>query len=149
MDGDGNLKQIQLDLGYLISAAPREIYPDRTWSKTYNNRLPAISEREILIEYASHEQARFHLPGGRTVPVSKVETPAGSGAIHPVAPATQRVTFSVIDRRSRRPVPVKLHVHGREGEYLAPDGGSMAPAPCECSPGPCRCIPDSFMLFSR
>jgi hypothetical protein len=37
-----------------------------------------------------------------------------------VAPAEQRVTLRVVERGSTRPVPVKLHVHGEWGEYLAP-----------------------------
>ena len=59
------------------------------------------------------------------VPVSEVEG-AGSdgatpdGALHPVAPAEQTVTLRVVERGGGRPVPVKLHIHGEAGEYLAP-----------------------------
>ncbi|MBI5722419.1 MAG: CehA/McbA family metallohydrolase [Planctomycetes bacterium] len=127
---DGNFKQIQLDMGCIISVASRLIYPDRTWARTYNNRSPEISERDVVIEYASHEEARFHLAGGRTVPVAKVEKPAGCGPLTPVPPATQRVTFSILDKQSRLPVPVKLHVHGRAGEYLAPDDRHRIPNSC-------------------
>jgi hypothetical protein len=37
-----------------------------------------------------------------------------------VAPATQRVRLRVVAEATNRPVPVKLHVHGEAGEYLAP-----------------------------
>ena len=37
-----------------------------------------------------------------------------------MAPAQQAVKLRVVERGSSRPVPVKLHVHGESGEYLAP-----------------------------
>jgi hypothetical protein len=42
---DGLLSQIQLDLGQVISALPRTIYPDKTWNASYGNRVPDISTR--------------------------------------------------------------------------------------------------------
>ena len=145
LDGDGLLAQIQLDLGQVISATPRLVYPGDTWPDTYNNQLPEVSAREILIEYTAHRDACFHLSGpagDRVLPVSEVETPGpGTGTvgdrpeheplsidavattasvIHAVAPAERTVTLRVVERGGGRPVPVKLHIHGAWGEYLAP-----------------------------
>jgi len=120
VDDQGLLAQIQLDLGQVISAASRPVYPNRTWSRTYNNRLPEISSREALIEYTSHPDARFHLSGGRTVPAARLEKQQKAGRLRVVAPATQRVTLRAVEKETGKPVPVKLHVHGRAGEYLAP-----------------------------
>jgi hypothetical protein len=67
MNETGLLQQIQLDMGQVISAYPRALYPNREWSRTYNNRLPEVSEREVLVEYTAHPDASFHLSGGKTV----------------------------------------------------------------------------------
>ncbi|NIQ98920.1 MAG: hypothetical protein GTN78_01770, partial [Gemmatimonadales bacterium] len=112
LDEQGRLSQIQLDMGQVISASRRPIYPDDDWAKTYNNQLPEMSQRDILIEYAAHPDACFHLAEGRTVAVKRL---AGSGSprgISPVLPATQRVLLRVLDKSSGEPVPVKLHLHG-------------------------------------
>ncbi len=115
LEANGTLAQIQLDLGQIISADARRDYPNDAWSEGFNNQVPEICRNEILIEYAAHPEARFHLWNGRTIPVAKI-----AGAIAPVAPATQRVTLRVVEKGSNSPVPVKLHVHGEAGEYLAP-----------------------------
>jgi hypothetical protein len=43
--------------------------------------------------------------------------------------ATQRVTLRVVERDSNKSVPVKLHVHGEWGEYLAPVDRHRIPNP--------------------
>ncbi len=122
LDDNGLLQQIQLDMGQVISALPRLVYPNEAWGDSYNNQLPHVAEREILIEYTSHPDACFHLWDGQTIPVHQVETvspqPVTSN-LQPVTPATQRVNLKVVDS-SGRPVAVKLHIHGEAGEYLAP-----------------------------
>ena len=129
LDSRGLLKQIQLDLGQVISAQPRAIYPNATWSRSYDRQLPEISRREILIEYTAHPDARFHLDAGRTVKVSDVERGRTASRLRVVQPATQRVTLRAIDRQSRKPVAVRLHVHGEDGEYLAPVDRHRIPNP--------------------
>ena len=63
LDENGLLSHVQLDLGQVISATPRLIYPAGEWGETYNNRLPEVSPSEVLVEYTAHPQACFH-PGG-------------------------------------------------------------------------------------
>jgi hypothetical protein len=126
LDEQGLLQQIQLDMGQVISATPRLVYANDCWAKTYNNQIPARSENEVLIEYTAHPDACFHLSGGQVVPVSQVKEARSAGPIQPVAPATQQVTLRAVEARpgqsegSGKCVPVKLHVHGERGEYLAP-----------------------------
>ncbi len=120
LDDKGLLTHVQLDMGQVISAVPRALYPNDKWPRTYNNRVPQVSDREIVVEYTAHEDARFHLPGGRTVSVSSLESSAKAGPLEVVAPAAKRVTLTVVDKSTGLPVPVKLHVHGAAGEYLAP-----------------------------
>ncbi len=120
LDEQGRLAQVQLDLGQVISATPRLLYPQDTWVQSYNNQVPQPATSEVLVEYTAHADARFHLGGGRSIPVAQVEGAQAMGTLRPVAPATQRVTLRAVERASGRCVPVKLHVHGAAGEYLAP-----------------------------
>ena len=129
LDADGRWKQIRLDMGQVISAQPRPLYPNGTWDTTYNNQVPEISEREVLLEYTAHPDARFHLPDGVTVPVAKLESQREAGSLSPVAAATRRVTIRVVEKGSRKTVPVKLHIHGEAGEYLAPVNRHRQPNP--------------------
>jgi hypothetical protein len=119
VDPKGLLPQIQLDMGQVISAAPRLMYPNDTFAETYNNQIAEMSDSEVLIEYAAHPDACFHLSDGEVVPLSQVEG-GQTAALQAVAPATQRVTLRAVEREGGNPVPVKLHVHGEWGEYLAP-----------------------------
>ena len=129
MDDIGRLAQIQLDMGQVISARPRPLYPNETWAHTYNNCVPAISDREILVEYTAHPDARFHLWNGKTVPVATLATSTNMPRIESVAPAIRSVTLRTIDKTTRKPVAVKLHVHGEAGEYLAPIDRHRIPNP--------------------
>jgi hypothetical protein len=120
LDESGLLQQIQLDMGQVVSATPRLIYPNDTWSETYNNQIPEMSENEVLIEYSAHPDANFHLSNGQTIPVSQVESSRATTSLELVPPATQRVTLRTVEYGSDKQVPVKLHIHGNQGEYLAP-----------------------------
>ena len=119
LDQDGLLDQIRIDLGQVISATPRLVYPNDAWPDTYNNQLPELAPAEILVEYTAHPEACFHL-SGQVIPVSAVEQAGSAGPIQAMAPAHQPVTLRVVERGAGRPLPVKLHIHGEWGEYLAP-----------------------------
>jgi len=120
VDDNGLWRQVQLDLGQVIAAQPRYAYPNDGWTKTYNNQAPVPVDREVLVEYTAHRDAVFHFPGNKRVPVARLEIGRRSGPLTPLAPATQRVRLCVVERGSKKPVAVKLHVHGEAGEYLAP-----------------------------
>ncbi|MBC7314867.1 MAG: CehA/McbA family metallohydrolase [Chloroflexi bacterium] len=129
LDEMGLLSQIRLDLGQIISAQWRPIYLTRAWGDSYNNQLPVINRREVILEYTAHPEATFHLWNGERVPVSQVEE-AQAVYLKAVPPATQRVLLRVVEKGSRKPVAVKLHVHGQAGEYLAPVDRHRIPNPC-------------------
>jgi hypothetical protein len=129
LDEQGLLQQIQLDMGQVISATPRLIYPNDDWTKTYNNQTPEQSKSEVLIEYTSHPDACFHLSGDRVIPVAQVEGAHPGTPLQSVAPATRRVTLRAVESGSGKCVPVKLHVHGEWGEYLAPTDRHRIPNP--------------------
>ena len=123
----GRLAQICLDMGQIISATPRPLYPIDEWEQTYNNRPPELSADEILVEYAAHPDAHFHLSDGSTIPLSALKEPAGSGQLRPVASASQLVAIRVVEKGGTKPVTVKLHLHGEAGEYLAPNDRHRIP----------------------
>ncbi len=120
LDDNGLLRQVQLDLGQVISAARRPLYPQETWVESYNNQKPGESPDQVLIEYTAHPQACFHLPGGERLGVEALAGESAADPLQPVKPANQRVTLRVVERGNHKPVAVKLHVHGEWGEYLAP-----------------------------
>ena len=120
LDEVGLMKQIRLDMGQVISAQPVKIYPNDSWSETYDNQVPEISSSQVQVEYTAHADALFHLEGGLTVPVSELTGGQASSRLTPISPASQRVKLRVVEKGSRRPVAVKLHLHGASGEYLPP-----------------------------
>jgi len=120
LDELGLVKQIQLDMGQVISANPRPLYPSEDWAQTAANSLPEISSREILIEYTAHPEAHFHLFGNEIVSVKELEARQKQGMLQVVAPSDQKVTIRVVEKETRKSVPVKLHIHGEFGEYIAP-----------------------------
>ncbi len=120
LDEVGLMKQIRLDMGQVISAQPVKIYPNDSWSETYDNQVPEISSSQVQVEYTAHADALFHLEGGLTVPVSELTGGQASSRLTPISPASQRVKLRVVEKGSRRPVAVKLHLHGESGEYLPP-----------------------------
>ena len=128
IDAVGRLRQVQLDMGQVISARPRNVYPNESWDKSYNNQPPVLSDREVLVEYTAHPDATFVL-GTKRVPVKAVATKKGSGPFTSIAPATQRIAVRVLDKTTKQPVPVKFHAHGAGGEYLAPLDRNRIPNP--------------------
>ncbi|MCE2492331.1 MAG: hypothetical protein J4F40_06955 [Alphaproteobacteria bacterium] len=125
------LDHVQLDLGQVISATPRLIYPNDKWAETRQNRQPTRASDEVIVEFTAHDEARFHLSGGECIPVARLEdaTATADPVIRRVPPATQRVQFRVVETGSTVPVPVKLHVHGADGEYLPPLDRHRMPNP--------------------
>jgi hypothetical protein len=120
LNDQGQPKQIQLDMGTIILADVRPIYPNDTWEETYNNRMPRFSPNQVLVEYTAHPQAQFHLTGGKTVPVSELEEKQKTEMLEVVPPSEQVVKLKTIDKKSGKPLAVKLHIHGEFDEYLTP-----------------------------
>ena len=120
LDEVGLMKQIRLDMGQVISAQPVKIYPNDSWSETYDNQVPEVSRSQVQVDYTAHADALFHLEGGLTVPVSELAANQASGRLTPISPSNQRVKIRVVEKGSRKPVAVKLHLHGESGEYLPP-----------------------------
>jgi hypothetical protein len=120
LDQQGRFSQIQLDMGQIISAVPQPLYPKESWQESYNNKLPEMSKHSFLIEYTAHDDACFHLANGSIIPLKTLTERSENHRLFPLPPSRRRVILRAIDKKSREPVPVKLHIHGEAGEYLAP-----------------------------
>ena len=120
LDSHGLLSQMRIDLGQVISATPRPVYPAEEWESSRNNKVPDISDRDLLIEYTAHPDACIHIEGDLVIPLSSIPLSRNGVDIRSVAPSERKVTIRVIDKKTRKQVAVKLHVHGEYGEYLAP-----------------------------
>ena len=129
LDEQGLLAQIRLDLGHVISAKPRTIYPDSGWEQSPPFQVPKVSSSEILVEYASHADARFHFDRGPVVPVSELEEKGRADRLTVVPPADRLLRFKFVDSATRKIIPVKIHLHGGGGEYLAPADRHRLPNP--------------------
>ena len=120
LDRAGLLEQVQLDLGQVISALPQPVYPDAAWEASFNNQLPVLDHHKILLEYTSHPDACFHLWNGDVIPVEQVRHGETRSPVLEIPHAVRRVTLRVVDKTSKKLVAARLHVHGPNGEYLAP-----------------------------
>jgi len=120
LDENGTLSQLKLDLGQVISAEPRLKYPDSKWSDTDNNMVAGPSDRELLIEYAAHPEAAFHLWDQSQIKVSELIRKNDVGVMRTVASANKQIKIRVVEKGSTKPVPVKFHAHGASDEYLTP-----------------------------
>ncbi|MER9222957.1 CehA/McbA family metallohydrolase [Mesorhizobium sp. M0644] len=125
------LDQIQLDLGQVIAARPRLVYPTEEWQETRQNLQPKTASHEVLVEYTAHEDAEFHLQGGTRIAIRDLESRSSENepVLEPIERADQRVSLRVVEAGTNNVVPVKLHVHGKMGEYLAPVDRSRNPNP--------------------
>jgi len=119
-DGIGGYHHIAIDMGQIISLQPRSLYPTHDWAESDYNSPPELSKTDIIVEYTSHPEAHFHMPGGQCLAIDRLETKRKLKNLRALAPANRKISFRIVDKINKRPVSVKLHIHGPSGEYLAP-----------------------------
>ncbi len=124
----GGSPHIKLDMGQVISAQPRPHYPNDGWSRSNAYTPPEHDKRQVLVDYASHPDARFHVKGAGAISVADVMADTAP-TLQLAAPAERRVTFKVVDKDSGLKNPVRLHVHGATGQYYAPMDRNRIPNP--------------------
>jgi hypothetical protein len=112
----GELDDIDIDLGYVISARRQTVYDQSRWNLDVVDLQPEPAADSAVIEYAAHPAAKLYV--GSAV-FDLVGTAKG---VVEIAPAHRPVTVMVIDKTSRVPVGVRIHFHGAAGEYLPPKG---------------------------
>ena len=128
LDADSRTPAIGIDLGTVISARAALDYDPARWVSDEADVQPEPSASAVIVEYAAHPAACLYVATG---PDSHLEVDlAADGAtsdesslrIEPIAAANRPVRLRVIDKSTRQPVAVRLHLHGEAGEYLPPRG---------------------------
>ncbi len=129
LDYDTRSGRIGIDLGTVISARAALDYDDARWSGLDPDVQPVAATTAVVVEYAAHPEALLYLQTGdgsivsTPLPDAELE-PATAGAlsIEPIGAAERPVELRFIDKTTRQPVAVRLHIHGDAGEYLPPRG---------------------------
>ncbi len=115
---------LNIDMGSLISVVPRSKYDNAKWDQlSVNSDFYTAGEQtkdEYIVEYVAHPEARLQLIDGTTVSLDGLRSMPATANVQWIEPAEKRVKLKVIDKRSRQPVAVRLHIHGEQDEYLAP-----------------------------
>lgn len=118
----GELDDIGIDMGQVISARRQFVYPDGRWSDEEVDVQPIVAKDKIVVEYAAHPGAKLYvgLEGG-SPQVFDLRKLSGQ-TVSEIPLAARPVRIRVIDGTTRQPVAVRLHIHGQAGEYLPPRG---------------------------
>jgi hypothetical protein len=120
-DALGELTGIAVDLGSALAARPVLRYDHERWRDGEALVDPERDADEVLLEVAAHPAARLHIEreGAPAVVLDLAHLPAGA---HIVPPADRPVRLRILDAAGGEAVPVRLHVHGEDGQYLPPRG---------------------------
>lgn len=129
LDTDSRGDQIGIDLGTVISARAVLEYPNSDWTSSLTDVQPIRSEREVIVEYTAHPDARLYVrtEGGDLVTqelrsIEVADHSSGGLAAVAIEPAKRPVKFRIVDKVTGQRVAARLHVHGPHGEYLPPKG---------------------------
>ena len=118
----GELEEVEIDLGQVISARAAFKYDHSRWSGSETDVQPVRANDVAIVEYIAHPKARLYVSTDPADGSFKVyELADGPQRILvEISPARRPVRIRVVEKGSGHPVPVRLHVHGEEGEYLPP-----------------------------
>ncbi len=112
----GELEDIQIDLGTIISARASLDYDPTRWTSEAPIVEPRVSTRDVTVEYVGHPRARLYVAG------NEYELDRDDPAFTVLPPARRPVTLRFLERETLAATPVRLHLHGEGGEYLPPRG---------------------------
>lgn len=115
---------IAFTMGQVICIRPVLQYPNEEWTTTSMNLEPEILANQYIIEYSAHEDACIIL-GTSRIPLKQFL----AGSATPVEIDDIDIHLKIVDGDSRLPIPVRLHLHGENGEYLAPQNRTRIPNP--------------------
>jgi hypothetical protein len=116
LNAAGEVDDIGIDLGTVISTRAALDYEHNRWASEEPIVEPSRSEREVIVEYAAHPQARLYI--GETI----YELGKDVEGVTAVTPAQRPVRLRFVERESGAGAAVRLHLHGEAGEYLPPRG---------------------------
>ncbi len=115
----GECEELAIDLGTVISARALLDYDHTAWlGGEAVDVQPSCSEREIVVEYTAHPQARLYVGAERVYDLADLT----EDGIVEVPPAYRPVNVRVVEKGSGRQVAARIHFHGSHGEYLPPRG---------------------------
>ncbi|MCL2816387.1 MAG: hypothetical protein FWD23_17470, partial [Oscillospiraceae bacterium] len=127
LSGDPNNRfdLIDIDLGHIISVTPQPVYDNASWETSPVEDYPGNAENKYIVEFDAHDDACFYVGEDRTPLAVKdaVKNPEIS-----ISPEEIHVTLKVCGSDGK-PVPVKVHAHGKAGEYLPPRNRHRLPNP--------------------
>lgn len=140
---NGDYDKVDIDLGAVISVTPVLDYGNEEWESSYNNKQATASKNSIIIEYTANPEAilymgqdyscQFRLSGIKKIypeQIKQSENVKNKSYDISILPAqTRNVKITVVDKDNDEPVAVKLHIHGRAGEYLALKNRHRIPNP--------------------
>lgn len=115
LNRNGELEDIDIDLGVVMSARAVLDYDADRWSGAEADVQPERSSSAVIVEYIAHPQAKLYVGRG-------VYDLARAEGIAEVRPAHRPVKIRVVEKGTGLPVAVRLHMHGQAGEYLPPKG---------------------------
>ena len=116
------LEGIDIDLGVVISARAGLAYDNERWLSAEPNAQPEPSSTQVVVEYIAHPKAKLYVAtGAESFAVYDLAEATPQG-ITGISPAERPVTIRVVDKETKQPVAVRLHMHGQFGEYLPPKG---------------------------
>ncbi len=134
--GELDLTDVQIDLGNVISARAALDYDTAAWLGKTPNVQPLAASDAVIIEYTAHPKAKLYIATGADTQAvydldfasekdeaARTNVDAGaSGTLIAINTAHRPVAIRVVDQVSGQPVPVRIHLHGVQGEYLPPRG---------------------------
>ncbi len=118
----GELEDIDIDLGVVISARAALDYNAQHWLSDAALTLPQPSATDVIVEYAAHPMARLYVSAGPDKLMSYDLAALDDENLVEVQPAHRPVTLRLVEKGSGKPLAVRLHLHGEAGEYLPPRG---------------------------
>lgn len=118
----GELEDVAIDLGTVISARAALDYDHERWLGNEPVVQPARSEREVIVEYSAHPQARLYVATGSDSYEMYDLVTMDRAEVTTVNPAWRPVKVRVVAQGANNLVPVRIHFHGVHGEYLPPRG---------------------------
>jgi len=129
LDTDDRGDCVGIDLGTVISVRAILEYSERDWLSDLHEVQPRRSDREVIVEYSAHPDARLYLRRDDGSLISYDLSDCGDNRSqdeHSVAitiqPATRPIKLRIVEKSTGSRVAARLHVHGADGEYLPPKG---------------------------
>ena len=115
----GELDEIEIDLGYLISARLALDYDQERWLGVDPDVQPAKAKQAVIVEYSAHPAAQLHVGKDEHHRIYALSELTEKEAVR-IAPAHRPVRIYITEKESGLQVAARLHLHGAAGEYLPP-----------------------------